>query len=56
MPIIIDELELALEPSGVPDTGTGGDQAALTPTGPDEQELLGLLDLIDERRARLVVD
>jgi hypothetical protein len=55
MPILIDEFEIEVEPSGVPDAGLGPG-ADLVPLQPEEQELAALLDLIGERRARLLVD
>jgi hypothetical protein len=55
MPILINELELEIEPAGVLDSGQGGD-AEVTPLTADEMEVVCLLDLIDERRARLTVD
>jgi hypothetical protein len=55
MPILIDELEIEVEPAGVPDAGLGAG-VDLVPLRPQEQELAALLDLIGERRARLSVD
>jgi hypothetical protein len=55
MPILIDELVVELEPAGVPDSDPGAG-AELVPGNVDEHEVLCLLDLIDERRARLAVD
>jgi hypothetical protein len=55
MPILIDELEIEVEPTGVSDPGSRAG-ADLVPLQPEEQELAALLDLIGERRARLLVD
>lgn len=55
MPILIDELVVELEPAGVPDSDPGAG-AELLPVSVDEHEMLSLLELIDERRARLAVD
>lgn len=55
MPILIDELEIEVQPAGVPDAGPGAG-ADLAPLQPEEQEVAAMLDLIAERRARLLVD
>jgi len=55
MPILIDELVVELEPAGVPDSDAGAG-AELVAVSVEEQEVLRLLDLIDERRLRLAVD
>ncbi|MCG6942865.1 MAG: hypothetical protein LJE69_16640 [Thiohalocapsa sp.] len=55
MPILIDELELDIEPGGEPAPATDP-LASVTPVTPAEQEVLTLLALADERRARLLVD
>lgn len=55
MPILIDELEIEVETTGARDAGSGPG-ADLVPLRPEEQELAALLDLIGERRARLLVD
>ena len=55
MPILIDELELEVLPTGVPD-GEPEARADSLPLQTPEHEVLALLDLIDERRARLAVD
>lgn len=55
MPILINELEVEIEPADIPDAGQGG-AAEATPLTADELEVVCLLDLIDERRARLTVD
>lgn len=53
MPILIDELEIELEPGPF---GAGPSQADLMPLAPPEQDLARLLALMDERRERLKVD
>lgn len=55
MPILIDELSIEIEGSGVPETPPGP-ASELTTLTPEQLELAALMDLIDERRARLVVD
>jgi hypothetical protein len=55
MPILIDELELDLEPGGVPEPAADP-LCAVTPAAADEQEILGVIALAEERRARLLVD
>lgn len=55
MPILIDELELEVLTAGVPD-GAPEARADTTPLAAPEHEVLALMDLIDERRARLAVD
>ena len=55
MPILIDELELEVLPTGGPD-GVPEAMADATPLAAPEQEVLALMDLIAERRARLAVD
>ena len=55
MPILIDELELEVLPTGVPD-GEPEARADATPLAAPEQEVPALMDLIAERRSRLAVD
>jgi len=55
MPILINEVEVEVQSTGVPEPGTGPG-ALVTPLMPEASELASLLDLIDERRARLMVD
>jgi hypothetical protein len=59
MPILINDVEVEVESAGVPPPGAApgaGPGALLTPLAPEAAELASLLDLIDERRARLMVD
>lgn len=55
MPILINDVEVQVEAAGVPERDSAS-LADLMPLDPGQQELARLLALIDERRARLVVD
>lgn len=55
MPLLINEVEVEILPSGMPEP-TGDTQSDLMPLDPGQQELARLLELMDERRARLTVD
>lgn len=55
MPLLIGELEVEVLSSGVPGP-TGDAPPDLMPLDPGQQELARLLELMDERRARLRVD
>lgn len=55
MPLLINELEVEVLSSGVPEP-TGDARPDLMPLDPGQQELARLLELMDERRARLRVD
>ncbi|WP_295886914.1 hypothetical protein [uncultured Thiohalocapsa sp.] len=55
MPILIDELDLEVTGGGEPE-GDPDPLGALTPATPEEEQVLRLLALAEERRARLLTD
>ena len=55
MPVIINEVIAEVEPNTSPPADTHPDDERL-PLAASEQEIVDILALVDERRARLTVD